>query len=139
MTKKNTAEPITILLVDDHEETRAAVQDWLELEGYKVLAAPDKRKGVAMGLKNPFDVLICDLQLTDGDGWDLMIRLRNSKPVVGIAISGHCAPSDRARSQAAGFLRHLAKPTMTEEMETALAAARRELKRLGQRKTPAKA
>ena len=123
---------MTILLVDDHDDTRYALKEWFELGGHKVLDAPDKKTGLSLGRKHAFDVLICDLQLSDGDGWELMTALRAEKPIVGIAMSGHCAAADMARSKAAGFLTHLVKPTPSDEMEAALAAAHRELGRTNQ-------
>jgi CheY-like chemotaxis protein len=127
--KKVTLPPMTILLVEDHDDTRHALKDWFERDDHKVLDAPDKETGLALGRKHKFDVLICDLQLTDGDGCELMQALRAEKPVVGIAMSGHCAPADFARSKAAGFLSHLVKPVPPDEMDAALAAARKELTR----------
>ena len=130
----NTPSPLRILLVDDHDDTRYAIKDWFELDGHEVLDAADKRTALALGRKHNFDVLVCDLQLSDGDGWELMMELRSEKPVIGIAMSGHCAPADLARSKAVGFLTHIVKPAPTSEMEAALAIARVELSRMNQPK-----
>ena len=127
--KKVALPPMTILLVDDHDDTRDAMKDWFERDDHKVFDAPDKKTGLALGRKHKFDVLICDLQLTDGDGCELMRALRAEKSVVGIVVSGHCAPADLARSKAAGFLSHLVKPIPPDEIDAALAAARKELTR----------
>lgn len=118
--------PFTILLVEDHDDSREAIKNWLEWKGWHVFAVPDQESALAIGQKNAVDLLICDLQLPDGNGWELMKRLKTIKPIVGIMTSGHCAPADIARSKAAGFIKHLIKPYPVEELETLLDRAQRQ-------------
>jgi DNA-binding response OmpR family regulator len=58
-----------------------------------------------------FEVLICDIGLPDGSGWELLPELRariGQAYAVTITARGH--PNDEARSLAAGFQAHLIKP-----------------------------
>jgi CheY-like chemotaxis protein len=69
-----------------------------------------------------FDVLLCDIGLPDGDGWTLLQMLSKNRAITAIAVSGYCSPADVARSKAAGFVAHLAKPFNLQEFDAALTA-----------------
>ena len=73
------------------------------------------------------DVLISDIGLPDGDGWQLLARLDLPKPLYAIAMSGYGMTSDRMRSKAAGFRHHLVKPMDLEQIESILCDAAAEL------------
>jgi CheY-like chemotaxis protein len=111
---------MTILLVEDHANTRRAMRMWLEMTGHSVIEAGDMKAGLAAGRK-PFDLLVCDLGLPDGDGWTLLEKLNKRRPTTAIAISGYCSAADIARSEAAGFVVHMPKPFTPEEFDAALA------------------
>ena len=120
---------LKILVVEDHDDTRQAVTRWFEMEGHTVFSTHNKESGLAIGRKQQFDLLVCDLQLADGDGSQLMSELAAEKSFVGIAVSGHGAPSDLARTKAAGFFLHMIKPFAAEELEAAFLSARQEIQR----------
>ena len=121
--------PFTVLLVEDHEDSRDAIKRWFEWKGWHVLTASDKKSGIALGWKNSIDLLLCDLQLPDGNGWELMEQLSAVKTVRGIMTSGHCAPTDVARSKAAGFIEHLVKPYPVEELDALLERIQRQIEK----------
>ena len=66
-----------------------------------------------------FDLLLSDISLPDGDGWELLRRLSEAglRPRRAIAISGRCSVQDLARSQEAGFDRHFCKPVEMAVLE----------------------
>ncbi len=66
------------------------------------------------------DILISDIGLPDGDGWQLLARLDLPRPIYAIAMSGFGMTSDRMRSKAAGFRHHLVKPMDLERSNTFL-------------------
>ena len=118
---------LNVLLVEDHEDSREAIKNWLEWKGWCVFTAADQKSGLALGQRHPIDLLICDLQLPDGDGWELMEKLKAARPVCGIITSGHCSGTDIARSKAVGYLEHLVKPYPVEELEALLDRLRKRL------------
>ena len=69
-----------------------------------------------------FDVLICDIGLPDGNGYELMTELRGSHGITGIALTGYGMEEDVSRSQAAGFITHLTKPVTVQALDGALSA-----------------
>ncbi len=131
----NTGSSLRILLIEDHEDSREAIKNWLEWKGHKVLTAGDRKSGLALARTNAIDFLMCDLQLPDGNGWELMEELKTEKTIRGIITSGHCSGADVARSKAVGYLDHLVKPYPVEELDAWLVRIR-ELQQAGDGNAP---
>jgi CheY-like chemotaxis protein len=76
-----------------------------------------------------FDLLLSDISLPDGDGWELLRRLSylGLRPRRAIAISGRCSIQDLARSQEAGFDHHFCKPVEMAVLEAILREAAEEV------------
>jgi len=114
---------INILLVEDHEPTRAALSRLLVRRNHVVLAAATAREARDLVEKNRFDVVISDIGLPDESGFDLMKELNDRYQLKGIALTGYGAEQDVVSSRNSGFLSHLTKPIRMESLEAALAAA----------------
>jgi two-component system, chemotaxis family, CheB/CheR fusion protein len=112
-----------IIVVEDHASTAEALRKFLTTIGYKVYIAPDVASARALAKAIEFDVLLSDLRLPDGTGWDLMEELNATKPVRAIAISGHNTDTDIEKSRKVGFLDHIAKPLVAEELTAAIERA----------------
>src|SRR5688572_27350674 len=112
-----------IFLVENHEDTLESIKTFLELQGYGVIVARDVRGALNMGRSSKFDILVSDLSLPDGDGWNLLKQLNAKKPVCAIAMSGFGMKADLAKSKAAGFSEHLIKPFQGETLEQAIQKA----------------
>jgi two-component system CheB/CheR fusion protein len=117
---------LDILLVENHPDTAKYMRMYLENIGHRVYAA----KGVREALERLNDtlphVLISDIGLPDGTGWELMERAQLPASVYTIAMSGFGTATDRNRSTAAGFRYHLTKPFEPGELERCLEEAARE-------------
>jgi CheY-like chemotaxis protein len=90
---------LSILLVEDHEDTLRVVARLLGRLGYTVRAA-----------REWFDLLVSDIGLLDGSGLDVMRAVRDRHGLRGIALSGFGREADIRRSREAGFEGHLVKP-----------------------------
>lgn len=113
---------LRILLVDDHPDTCAALAKLLKLRGHSVVAANNMREAMEVAAAgDPFDLLISDVGLPDGNGMDLVRYLRTQRPIRGIAISGFGMDADISKSLEAGFGEHLVKPVKLEKLEAAIA------------------
>jgi PAS domain S-box-containing protein len=108
-----------ILLVDDNEDTLTVIAQTLRHGGHEVITANSVRTALAAAAQ-PFDLLISDIGLPDGTGWELMRELCSRGPVRAIALSGFSMNEDIRRSREAGFLEHLCKPVMPDELEQAI-------------------
>jgi signal transduction histidine kinase len=114
---------LKILLVDDHEDTCAALEKLLVRRGHLVAAAHNVRSAMEAAARNKFDLLISDIALPDGSGIDLMAQVRAISKIPGIAISGFGNNGDIERSLQAGFSEHLIKPIKLEKLESAIERA----------------
>jgi CheY-like chemotaxis protein len=72
-----------------------------------------------------FDLLISDIGLPDGTGFDLMKEMKERYDIRGIALTGYGMEEDIERSQNAGFLVHLTKPIQIQSLDKALADLQR--------------
>ncbi len=97
-----------LLVVDDHPDTLATLARVLRRAGYRVETAETVAEA-EMRLEG-CEVLVSDIGLPDGDGYDLMQRFKARGGCAGIAISGFGQEEDIRRSAEAGFAQHLVKP-----------------------------
>jgi CheY-like chemotaxis protein len=100
--------PVMILCVDDDARTWAAMQRLLESASYLTLSASSCAGAIAAAHGAEFDILLTDVGLPDGDGFELLRQIRVRYPIAGIALTGYCELEDRAH--AAGLAACLTKP-----------------------------
>ncbi|HEY0323919.1 MAG TPA: PAS domain S-box protein [Pyrinomonadaceae bacterium] len=116
---------VRILVVDDEEDTRHLLATILgECEALVETAANVGQAIEAVRLKRP-DLLISDIGMPDEDGYGLVQRLRAEddpelKELPAVALTAYAGEDDRARSLAAGFQIHLAKPVDPEALIAAV-------------------
>jgi signal transduction histidine kinase/anti-sigma regulatory factor (Ser/Thr protein kinase) len=101
---------VRILLVDDHQDTLEFMSRFLTLCGHRVATASNYGEALSIGQEQEFDLLISDIGLPDGNGYQLIHVLQTLSPIKGIALSGYGMKADVDRSEAAGFSAHLTKP-----------------------------
>jgi two-component system CheB/CheR fusion protein len=118
-----------IFVVENHDDTRFLLQLLLEQLGHTVLTATTMVDALAAIPGSGTDVLISDIGLPDGNGWDLMKRLGDARPRYAIAMSGFGQISDRQHSLLVGYRHHLLKPVEPNRLEALLDEAARELAR----------
>jgi len=107
-----------VLLVEDHALVVDALTILLESGGHEVRAAATVADAVRRAVEAPVDVLLLDLTLPDGDGLDVLARLRDAGalPSVAVALTGHDDPATRRRCVAAGCVEVLVKPVPAREL-----------------------
>jgi CheY-like chemotaxis protein len=115
--------PLRVFLVENHPDTVKYIRLYLEHLGHEVMVAGDMATALADFPASNCDVLISDIALPDGDGWQLMKRMKGRRPAFAIAISGYGAGEDLHRSKSAGFDRHLVKPFPPDELVALLREA----------------
>jgi two-component system CheB/CheR fusion protein len=109
-----------IFVVENHEDTRFLLCLLLEQLGHTVFSAPSLADALEAMPAARCDVLISDIGLPDGNGWDLMMRLGDRRPPYAIAMSGFGMSSDRQRSLNVGYRHHLLKPVEPSQLERLL-------------------
>ena len=101
---------LRVFLVENHQDTVRYMQLFLEQLSYKVCIAADMATALREIPNSHCDVLISDIGLPDGDGWQLMEKLGDHRPHFAIAMSGYGTGNDQLKSRAVGYDHHLVKP-----------------------------
>lgn len=112
----------TVLLVEDHGPTRAALEHLLKRRQYRVVSAATVAEARAAAEQEKISFVVSDIGLPDGNGYELMAELRKRYDLKGIALSGYGMEGDIARSHSAGFIVHLIKPVRVQLLDDALEA-----------------
>lgn len=112
---------LRILVVEDHASTRVALTALLKRRGHVVRMASMVNEAVDALGEEPFDVLVSDIGLPDGSGYDILERASPQSPhMVSVALSGFGMEQDLRRSAAAGFSDHLVKPIAVDQLDELL-------------------
>jgi DNA-binding NtrC family response regulator len=106
-----------VLVVDDETSILNTLKKALALEGYQV----DLAGGIALAeeriAKQSYDVVLLDVALPDGDGLDLLARLRSSgNDTAVLMMSGHATIDAAVRATKLGALDFLEKPLSTDRL-----------------------
>jgi two-component system CheB/CheR fusion protein len=94
--------------------------------GHVVLSARNKAEAMEALPQAACDILISDIGLPDGDGWELLKTVRLARPIYAVAMSGFGMSTDREKSKAAGYRHHVLKPFDPDTLDTILDEAARE-------------
>jgi PAS domain S-box-containing protein len=109
-----------ILLVEDHGDTAQALARLLTTRGYQVQTAGTVAGGIEAIQRGKFDLLLCDIGLPDGTGFQLLERVRGSCKTPALALSGYGMEEDVTKCKQAGFDAHLTKPVNFQKLEAAI-------------------
>ena len=108
--------PRRVLLVEDNEDGREFMQALLESDGHTVIAVATVRDALARlgdGDSPPFEVLVSDIGLPDGSGWDLVATARERWPTLRVGVVTGWEVRTNGRHGAHFTLR---KPIRTQEL-----------------------
>jgi FixJ family two-component response regulator len=99
-----------VLVVDDEPSILTTLKTALRLEGYAVDVAGGVQLAEERANKKSYDLILLDVALPDGDGVDLLARLRESgNDAVVIMMSGHATVDAAVRATKLGAIDFLEK------------------------------
>jgi len=107
--------PKTVLLADDHEDNRAALQLMLEKAGYRTLGARHGREAVDLALEHCPDLIVMDLAMPVLDGRAATRALKadaRTADIPVVMLTAMALSVDRERLQEEGFSGVLFKPVL---------------------------
>ncbi|MGH7267031.1 MAG: response regulator [Candidatus Rokuibacteriota bacterium] len=115
---------MTILVVEDHADSREALAEILRYFGARTLLARDGADALAALASVVPDVVLCDLSMPVMDGFGFLERVRQDPrlahlPVIATTALGSRA--DRSRTRRAGFAGHAVKPIEADALVARLA------------------
>lgn len=110
--------PVRALVVDDESSLRTALFRILDRQGFQVVTANSKREAEALiAPETPFDLALIDLRLPDGDGLELMTRLRQTHTSCQVIIlTGHGTIENAVKATQMGAYHFVTKPFNMEEL-----------------------
>lgn len=111
---------LRILVVEDHKETLQALSRLLSHFGHEIAVADSAESALPIIESTEFDVILSDIALPGGDGYDLVAKAKRRRPVKAVALTGFGATEDIERGKKAGFDFHLTKPVDFQELRTVL-------------------
>ena len=117
---KHVPKQLRILLVEDHRDTRHAMSRLLTHFGHQTSVADSTQRAIEMMASQRFDLVLCDIGLPDGSGYDVISKAKAKGPIKAVAITGFGTDEDIRRSKEAGFDFHLIKPVDFQELRTVL-------------------
>jgi PAS domain S-box-containing protein len=109
---------LRILLVEDHSDTALALARLLTHRGYEVRVAQTVAAALQTAQDEQFDLLVSDLGLPDGTGFEVVEKVRAIRSVPALALSGFGMEDDIRRCKDAGFDGHLTKPINFQNLDT---------------------
>jgi CheY-like chemotaxis protein len=111
----------SILLVEDHLDTRRAFAAILKSWGHTVSASGSAAGGLSFLDENEVDVVLSDIGLPDRNGYDFIAEARQRTPnMTAIAVSAYFTAADQKRGRDAGFDMYFAKPVDLAGLQIAL-------------------
>ncbi len=115
----------SVLVVEDEPQMRRFLRASLGAEGYRVLEAWTVADGVRTVAEEHPDAVLLDLGLPDGDGLDLVRRVREWSQVPVVVVSARGREEEKVAALDAGADDYLPKPFGTKELLARLRVALR--------------
>ena len=116
-----------ILLVEDNEMNRDMLSRRLERKGYSVVTAHDGEQGHSLACSVMLDLILMDISLPVGNGWEVTRLLKNNASTLHIpiiALTAHAWVTDREKAFEAGCDDYDIKPVefgcLSEKIENLL-------------------
>ena len=106
-------EGMSVLVVDDSEDTAEMVSHLLEMSGANVTAVTSGYEALRVASEKQFDVVLSDISMPGMDGFEFLSKLHalpGYHDLPAIALTGFGRPEDIQRAHSEGFYAHLTKP-----------------------------
>jgi len=111
----------TILIVEDNPNIRRFIRTALNLEGYRALEASTLNDGITLARREQPDLILLDLALPDGTGWDFMQTMQSqpdTRDLRVVVLTASADPGMDLRTLSAGAMAFLTKPIAAGELMT---------------------
>jgi CheY-like chemotaxis protein len=120
--------PLRILLAEDNPTNQKLAAIILGRLGYKADLAANGIEALQALVRQPYDVVLMDMQMPEMDGLEATRRIRRELPASRqphiIAMTANAMQSDREACLAAGMNDYVSKPIRVEELVAALSTSR---------------
>jgi PAS domain S-box-containing protein len=113
--------PLRVLLVEDHPINQYLAVRMLEKYGHTVTVATNGKEALATLAKEPFALVLMDVQMPEMDGFATTAAIRQEERATGahvpiVALTAHAMKGDRERCLVAGMDGYLTKPLQAPQL-----------------------
>ena len=116
---------VTILIIDDDPDLCTLVRITLSKAGYQVEAAYNGRSGLEKAIQIQPDLILLDIMMPDGSGWDVCQQLREVGDAPVIFLSAKGSEGDVVRGLKLGADDYISKPFRSRELVARIEAVLR--------------
>jgi EAL domain-containing protein (putative c-di-GMP-specific phosphodiesterase class I)/DNA-binding NarL/FixJ family response regulator len=116
---------LKILVIEDDELIRETLLQLLESQSYRVIVAQNGRVGIQMALSEIPDLILCDVQMPEQDGYEVLRTLRQNSlaaTIPFIFLTAQGAKADFRRGMELGADDYLTKPFTKAELLGAISS-----------------
>ncbi|MEM8944819.1 MAG: sigma-54 dependent transcriptional regulator [Planctomycetota bacterium] len=107
----------SLLLVDDDRQVLESMADWLRDQGFAVDTSTGYGDALEQLSKKSYEMLLVDVRLQDGDGFDLLEQVRRNYPESHVVLMTGYGDADAAvEAMRAGAADYLTKPLIDDEL-----------------------
>jgi DNA-binding response OmpR family regulator len=106
----------TILVVDDHANTRALIKEYLTEHGYNVSTAADGRQALVLAELDQPDLILLDVMMPNLDGLEFIRRYRKEHQVPIILLTAKVEERDKVIGLDLGADDYVTKPFGMQEL-----------------------
>jgi two-component system, chemotaxis family, CheB/CheR fusion protein len=110
---------LTVLVVEDDADNLELLSSHVESEGAMALSAASIAAALSVSADCQVDIALCDLELADGDGCELVRQLRKRsgcENLPAVALTGYSDERWRQKASACGFNRYAVKPFPLDQL-----------------------
>lgn len=103
---------ISILLVEDDDKLRSTIQDYMQMNGFQVIACPDGSTALSRFKEHgeALDIILLDGMLPDIDGFDILKSVRETSDIPVIILSARESEIDQLSGFHLGADNYITKP-----------------------------
>ena len=113
----------SVLVVDDEPGVRMALQANFRREGWEVETAAGASEAIGRFKARRFPLVVTDVRMPDGDGLDLMRKVRNEDPSTAVVLlTAYGTVPEAVRAMRGGACDYLTKPISFEQLQAVVAA-----------------
>ena len=114
----------SLLVVDDDKHIRVAMADYLRSLGHRTETACDCSEAIRRMKEFAFEVVVCDVNLPDGDGFELLQWGRENSPDTSIILlTGFGTIESAVEAIRMGAFDYLTKPVIDDELNLSIERA----------------
>lgn len=105
-----------ILIVDDEQNIREVLKEYLEFNGFEVITADDGYEAVDMCKREDYDFIVMDIMMPKMDGLSAVREIRKTKNIPVMVLSARGEEYDKLFGFEAGIDDYVTKPFSPKEV-----------------------